>query len=169
VHTFRARIIPCCNELLGVLACEQILVIQLFEGACDERVSIFDVESTSEAHIPIVVYLIDVGKIQVAALLLDTGGGRELCDASPVWNQVGHCLDGSCATHGIRKWHAAATVSASTAAATTTPTLTSTSRIENPCGCKQLLHQDGNLLDGRESERFAWNKGMGVLSQGRHE
>jgi hypothetical protein len=86
VHTFCARIIPRRDELLSIFACEQILVIPLFEGARDSRVPIFNVKSTSEAHIPIVVYLIDVGEIWVAALLLDAGGGRELCDASSIWN-----------------------------------------------------------------------------------
>jgi hypothetical protein len=90
VHAFCARIVSHCNELVGIFACEQILVIPLFEGAWDGRVPIFDVESASEAHIPIVVYLIDVGEIQVAALLLDTGGGCELYCASLVWNQIGH-------------------------------------------------------------------------------
>jgi hypothetical protein len=47
--------------------------------------------------------------------------------------------------------------------------LTSMSRIENPRGCEWLLHRDGNLLDGQDTERFAWNKGMGVLGWGRHE
>jgi hypothetical protein len=48
------------NELLGVFADEGILVIPLFEGARDRCVPIFDVKSTSNAHIPIVMYLIDV-------------------------------------------------------------------------------------------------------------
>jgi hypothetical protein len=169
VHALRAWIVPSRNELLGVFACEQILVIPLFEGAHDGRVPVFDVESTSEAHTPIVVYLIGVGEIRVAALLLDTGGGWELYYASPIWNQVGHRWGISSAAHGIRERHAAATTSASNSAATLTPTLTSTSRIENPHGCKRLLHWDGNLLDGRDTEWFAWNKGMGVLGWGRHE
>jgi hypothetical protein len=84
VHTFHARIVPRCDELLGIFACEGILVIRLFEGACDGRVPVFDVKLTLEAHIPIVVYLIDVGEIRIPALLLDTGGGCELCYASPV-------------------------------------------------------------------------------------
>jgi hypothetical protein len=168
VHTFCAWIVPRHDGLLGIFAREQILVIPLFEGARDGHVPVFNVKSTSEAHIPIVVYLVDVGEIWVAVLLLDTGGSRELCDASPVWNQVGHCWDCSCAMHGICEWHAAATASVSTAAATATPTLTSTSRVENPRGCKRLLHWDGNLLDGRDSEWFAWNKGTGVLGQGMH-
>ncbi len=90
MHTFRARIVPCRDELLAVFAREGILVIPLFEGARDGCVPVFDVESTLEAHIPIDVYLIHVGEIRVAALLLDTGGGWELWYASPVWNQVGH-------------------------------------------------------------------------------
>jgi hypothetical protein len=144
-------------------------VIPPFEGARDGRVSIFDVKSTSEAHIPIVVYLIDVGEIQVAALLLDTGGSWELCYTFPVLNQVGRPWGSSSAMHGIRKWRAAATASASTAAATATPTLTSTSRVENPCGCKWLLRWDSHLLDRQDTERFVWNKGMGVLGRRRHE
>jgi hypothetical protein len=144
-------------------------VITLFEGARDGRVPIFDVESTSEAHIPIVVYLIDVGEIRVAALLLDTRGGWELCYASPVWNQVVHRWGIFSAALGICKRHAAATSSASNSAATLTPTLTSTSHIENPCGCKWLLHWVGNLLDGRDNEKVVWNKGTGVLGRGRHE
>jgi hypothetical protein len=86
VHTLCAWIISHGNELLGILACEQILVIPLFEGARDGRVPVFDVKSTSEAHIPIVVYLIDVGEIQVVVLLLDTGSGWELCKASAIQN-----------------------------------------------------------------------------------
>ncbi len=105
----------------------------------------------------------------VAALLFDTGGGQELCDTSPIWNQVGHCWGGFCAAHGVRKQRVAATASASTAVATATPMLTSTSRVENPRGCKRLLHWDDHLLDGRDTEWFAWNKGMGVLGQGRHK
>jgi hypothetical protein len=85
VHTFRAWIVPRRDELLGIFACEGILVIPLFEGARDGCVPVFDVESTLEA-----VYLIHVGEIRVAALLLDTRGGWELWYASPVWNQVGH-------------------------------------------------------------------------------
>ncbi len=169
MHAFCARIVPRRNELLGVFACEQILVIPLFEGAHDGRMPVVDVEHTSEVHIPIVVYLIDVGEIRVAVLLLETRGGWGLCYASPVWNQVVHRWGVSSAAYGIRKRRAAATTSASNLATTSTPTLSSTSRVENPCGCKWLLHRDGNLLDGWGTEQFSWNKGMGVLSQGRHE
>jgi len=168
VHAFCAWIVPHHDELLGVFAREGILVIPPFEGARDGRVPVFDVESPSEAHIPIVVYLIDVGEIRVAALLLDTGGGWELSCASPVWSQVGHRWGIFSAAHGICEWHAAATASASAEAVTATRTLTSTSRVENPHGCKRLLHWDGHLLDGQDTERFAWNKVMGVLGRGRH-
>jgi hypothetical protein len=169
VHAFCAWIIPRRDELLGTFACEQILVIPLFEGAHDRCVPILDVKSTLEAHIPIVVYLIDVGEIWVVALLLDTGGSWELCYASLVWNQVGHCWGISSAMHGIYKQRAAATSSASDSAVTLPPTLTSMSRIKNPHGCERLLHWDSNLLDGRETERFAWNKGTSVLGRGRNE
>ncbi len=169
MHTFCARIVPRRNELLGIFTHEGILVIPHFEGARDRCVPIFDVESTSEAHIPIVVYLIDVGEIWVLALLLDTRGGWELCYASPIWNQAGYCWGGSSATHGIHEWRAAATASAFTAAATSTPTLTSTSHNENPRGCEWLLHRDGHLLDGRDTEWFVWNKGTNVLGRGRHK
>ncbi len=152
MHAFGAQIVPCRNELVGIFVCEQILAIPLFEGARDRRVPIFDVKSASEAHIPIVVYLLDVGEIWVAALLLDTGGSCELCCASPVWNQVGHRWGISSAVHGIHEWHVAATTSASNSAVTLTPTLTSTSRVEISHGCKRLLYRDGNLLDGRDTE-----------------
>ncbi len=155
MHTFRARIVHRCNELLGIFGHEGILVIPLFEGARDRCLPVFDVESTLEAHIPIIVYLIDVEEIWVATLLLDTQGGWELCYASPVWNQVGHHWGGSSAMHGIREQCAAVTASTSTAAATVTPMLTSMSCVENPRGCKRLLHWDSNLLDGRDSEWFA--------------
>jgi hypothetical protein len=86
VHTLCAWIVSRGNDLLGILAHERILVIPLFEGARDGHVPVFDVKSTLEAHIPIVVYLIDVGEIWVAVLLLVIRSGRKLCEASAIRN-----------------------------------------------------------------------------------
>ena len=65
-----------------------------------------------------------------------------------------------------RTWHpqkvCAATAAASTVATTTNHTLTPTSRVVHPRGCKRLLHRDGNMLDGRD-------KGTRVLGRGRYD
>jgi hypothetical protein len=60
---------------LCISACEQILVVPPFEGAHDGRVPVFNVKTTTEAYIPIVVYFIDVGEIEFFAPLLHSGGG----------------------------------------------------------------------------------------------
>ncbi len=79
MHTFCARIVSCRNELLCVSTCERILVVPPFEGACDGRVPVFDVEATTEAYIPIVVYFIDIGEIQFFELLPHFWGGAVRC------------------------------------------------------------------------------------------
>jgi hypothetical protein len=54
-------------------------VVPLFEGARVGRVTIFDVKTTTEAYIPIVVYFIDVQEILFFALLLHSWGGAVRC------------------------------------------------------------------------------------------
>jgi hypothetical protein len=76
VHTLSARIVPRRNELLCVLAGEQILVVPPFELARDGRVPVFNIKAATETHIPVVVDLIYVGEIRVPALLLLHTCGR---------------------------------------------------------------------------------------------
>jgi hypothetical protein len=79
VHTLCAQIISRRNGLLCISTCERILVVPPFEGACDGHVPVFNVKTTTEAYIPIVVYFIDVGEIQFFAPLLHSGGGAVQC------------------------------------------------------------------------------------------
>ncbi len=79
MHTFCAWIVSHRNELLCVSACEQILVVPPFEGACAGRVTVFDVKTTTEAYIPIVVHFIDVGGILFLCVAVAFLGGAVRC------------------------------------------------------------------------------------------
>jgi hypothetical protein len=73
--------------LLRILSGEGILMVPPLEWARDRCVPIFDVKTTSETCIPIVVYLIDVGEIRVTtSLVLDNSWGR-VCHSAVVWNE----------------------------------------------------------------------------------
>ena len=60
VHPLGARVIPSINELLCILAREQLLMICLFQGARHGGAPIFDIKSTRKTNIPIVVAFINV-------------------------------------------------------------------------------------------------------------
>ncbi len=60
MHPPGARVIPRRNELLGILAYQQHLVVCLFEGAREGRVPILDVESARETNIPIAEPLVNI-------------------------------------------------------------------------------------------------------------
>ncbi len=75
MHTFYPWIVSRRNELLCISVCEQILVVPLFEEARDGRVPVFNVKTTTEAYIPIVVYFIDVGEIQFFCTAVAFRGG----------------------------------------------------------------------------------------------
>jgi hypothetical protein len=161
VHTLSAWIVPHCNELLCVLAGEQILVVPPFEWARDGRVPIFNIKAAAETHIPVVVDLIYVGEIWVPALLLlHTCGG--LCDAAAIRNHCSDRLGSSCSTHSVCKRCMAATTMAPTAAATASRLLFSTpAGVSSNCQ-ERLLHRDSNLLDGRHMKLLARGKGLRV-------
>ncbi len=161
VHTLSARIVPCRNELLCVLAGEQILVVPPFEWARDGHVPVFNIKAATETHIPVVVDLIYVGEIWVPALLLlHTCGG--LCDAAAIRNHCSNRLGCSCSTHSVCKHCMAAATTAPTAAATVPRLLSSTPAGVSSNGRERLLHRDSNLLDGRHMKLFARGKGSRV-------
>ncbi len=60
MHPPGARVIPRRNELLGILAYEQRVVVCLFEGAREGHVPILDVESARETNIPIAEPLVNI-------------------------------------------------------------------------------------------------------------
>ncbi len=168
VHTLSARIVPRCNELLCVLAGEQILVVPLFEWERDGRVPVFNIKAATETHIPVVVDLIYVGDIRVPVLLLlHTCGG--LCDSAAIRNHCSNRLGSSCSTHSICKRCTAATTTMPTAAATAPHPLSSTPAGVSSNGRERLLHWDSDLLDGRHMKLFSRGKGLCVLCLGRDD
>jgi hypothetical protein len=165
VHTLSARIVPCRNELLCILAGERILVVPPFEWARDGRVPVFNIKAAIETHIPVVVDLIYVGEIRVSALLLlHTCGG--LYDPAAIRNHCSNRLGSSCSTHSVCKRCTAATTTAPTAAATALRPLSSTPSGVNSNGRERLLHRDSDLLDGRHMKLFARGKCSRALCLG---
>ncbi len=166
VHTLSARIVPRRNELLCVLAGEQILVVPPFEWARDGRVPVFNIKAATETYIPVVVDHIYVGEIRVPALLLlHTCEG--LCDANAIRNHCSDRLGSSCSTHSVCKRCTAATTMAPTAAMITHRPLSSTPAGVSSNGQERLLHWDSNLLDGQHVKLLARGKGSHVLCLGR--
>ncbi len=166
VHTLSAWIVPRRNELLCVLAGEQILVVLLFEWAHDGHVPVLNIKAASETHIPVVVDLIYVGEIWVPALLLLLTCG-EPCDAAAITNHCSNRLGSSCSMHSVCKRCMAATTTAPIVAATAPRPLSSTPAGVSSNGQERLLHRDSNLLDGRHMKLFAWGKGSRVSCLGR--
>jgi hypothetical protein len=57
VHTLCAGVIPCRNELLPIFAREGRLVVYLPEWAHEGSVSVFNIKTAQETHIPIIILL----------------------------------------------------------------------------------------------------------------
>ncbi len=75
VHSLRAWVIPCHNELLRILAHKRGLMIHLLERAHEGCVPILYVKPTQKTNVPCVVSLVDV-QVGRVALLLEHVPGR---------------------------------------------------------------------------------------------
>ena len=159
MHSSGAGIVPCCNELLRILWCVCLLVVQLFEGASEGRVAILNIKATQErTHIPIIVPFVHIGKVQVVSLLLHYQGSN----AAPIRDNLARrCWHDSRGLHVVHEWSRTLSTPASSVVATATTSLTS--RVKITCR-KCLLHGDGHLLYGRHLECVPWHKPACLLT-----
>ena len=138
MHSFGARVVSRCDELLGILAYKRYLVIGLLKGARLGRVAVLNIKTATEAHIPIVVPFVNVRKIRIAGLLL---GNR--CSTSTEWGGHSRCI--SSRAHVVCKRSEG--TSATSPATSLTPAASTACIISTRRG-ELLLHRDGQLLYG---------------------
>jgi hypothetical protein len=121
-------------------------VVHLFERAREGHVSVLNIEATQETKVPIVVPLVFIGELRILHLLLYSLHGRKLPVApNKKDNVAGHRYCGPCGVHVISK--RGLTLSSMSTSMFAPFTMSPTPSVEG-AHQKNLLHWDGELLDG---------------------
>jgi hypothetical protein len=125
--------------------------------------SIFNIETTQETYVPIVVLIVDVGIVRVASLGRSGWDGRlEQHDSATIWDHLAWRLQtcNALSTHVIRKWGTTATAATTAVAATTALTTPAGAIIRSVKllldGYRELL-DGGHIADSNPNPRSDWH------------